>query len=206
MLLGLWLGVASAAPQYDAAIVPGCPAQDDGRLSFCLWRRALWAWHLYEQGTVDTFIVSGAAVHNPYPEWAGLKAGLVALGIPEEQILEERHALHTDENLGFSMQIAQERGFERLVVASDLSHTKTARRLLRGWGVGGVEVAGANYNIVHDLRLATPVPDVLIVPEADWVSLDERERRLADEQGRVFKRRHSGWVYATARFREPPRR
>ena len=204
MLLTLTLGLAQATPEYDAAIVPGCPALEDGRLSFCMWRRILWAHHLYEEGLVETFIVSGAAVANPYPEWAGLKAGLVALGVPEENILEERHALHTDENLGFSLQIAEEQGLGRVVVASDLSHTKTAHRLLRGWGVEGVEVAGANYNIVHDLRMARPVPQVFIVPEEDWLPLDERERALADEEGRVFKRRHSAWVYATTRFRDPP--
>ncbi len=206
-MIALWLslGLAQAGPQYDAAIVPGCPAEDDGRLSFCLWRRALWAHHLYEQGVVEAFIVSGAAVANPYPEWAGMKAGLQALGVPSERILVEPYALHTDENLGFSMQVAEEHGLESLVVATDASHAKTACRLLRDWGLEG-QCLGADYAVVHRLRMETPIPEVLIVPEADWVPLAERERILADEQGRLLKRRSSVWVYVTARFREPPER
>ncbi|MCP4804970.1 MAG: YdcF family protein [Proteobacteria bacterium] len=187
----------------DVAVVPGCPAEDDGALSFCQWRRAIWAAHLYDEQLVDRFIVSGAAVKNPYPEWDGLRQGMVALGVPAERILTETQALHTDENLGYSWAIARDQGLDVIAVASDASHVETACRLLEKWDM---ECLGfpADYDVVHAVRMDVPVPAVEVATDPAWVRLAERERALAREAGKRKKRANSGWVYATAGFRSMP--
>lgn len=197
----VWLGCTPkvlpppADAQIDVAVVPGCPAEDDGALSFCLIRRVLWAQHLYEQGVVDRFIVSGAAVHNPYPEWQGLYLGLVEVGVPAERILTETQALHTDENLGYSWAIARDQGFEHVAVASDTSHVETACKLLEKWEM---ECLGfpANYDIVHAMRREA-VFTSRVEPVDDWRHWKEVE------QDRGW-RAPSWWVYSTAGVREMP--
>src|SRR5207248_2067016 len=49
---------------YDVAIVPGCPCDDDGSLSYCQRGRALWGAVLWRRGDAANLIVSGAAAHS----------------------------------------------------------------------------------------------------------------------------------------------
>src|SRR6185369_1401839 len=94
-------------PPYDVVIIPGCPSEADGALSLCQLSRALWGALLWERGDTRAFITSGAAVHSPYVEAEALAAALAALGVPAEHIYLEPNALHTDENMYNSLQIAR---------------------------------------------------------------------------------------------------
>lgn len=190
----------AAELSIDVAVVPGCPAEDDGALSFCQWRRVIWAHHLYETGRVDRFIVSGGAVRTPHVEAEGLLQGMVALGVPAERILTETQALHTDENLGYSWAIARDQGWDVVAVASDASHVETACKLLGKWDM---ECLGfpADYDLVHAVRMETPVPQVSVHPVPGWVDWRGQERAAG------VRRPNSLWVYATAGPRgmpEPP--
>jgi hypothetical protein len=184
-------------PPVAAAIVPGCPSLDDGHLSPCQWRRILWAQHLWASGLTDTFIVSGNAVYNRYVEADALKAGLVALGVPADRVLREPRALHTDENIAFSLRVADDAGLGTLAVASDGFQTTGACTMVRAWSAHprGCVAAPMDYLLVRG-RLAMGLPDVHTdpIPEADWMPLEERERRIADELKRPV-RGPSLWVY-----------
>ncbi|MFN7146110.1 MAG: YdcF family protein [Myxococcota bacterium] len=184
-------------PAVDATLVPGCPAEDDGRLSPCLWRRVVWAHHVWASGLTRTFIVSGNAVYNRYTEAEALKAGLVALGVPADRVFVEPRALHTDENVAYALRIAEAEGFTTLAIASDALQTTGTCDMVREWTGGGMTCLPApmDYHLVR-ARLGMGLPDVRIepVPEAEWMPLAEREQRIAEALGRKV-RGNSLWIY-----------
>src|SRR5438128_443276 len=98
------------AERFDVIVVPGCPTEGEGRLGRCLIGRAAWAATLWERGQAARFITSGGAVHSPYVEAEALAEAMTALGVPAERIWLERQALHTDENMYFSLLLARALG------------------------------------------------------------------------------------------------
>jgi hypothetical protein len=171
-----------AAP-FDAVVVPGCPSEADGALSRCQMARALWAARLWDLGWAHHFIVSGAAVHSPYVEAEALAEALAALGVPSERIYLEPNALHTDENMYYSLQIARALGFARVAVAGDGARWDC--RMLLDWGQPcrafstDLDWVRARHRAVAGMleRVRTP-------PVARFVPLDEREREIARLTGR----------------------
>lgn len=184
-------------PPVDAAIVPGCPSLDDGRLSPCQWRRVVWAHHMWASGRTRTFIVSGNAVYNRYVEAEALKAGLVALGVPAERVYLEPNALHTDENIAYALRIADTHGLSTLAIVSDALQTVGTCEMVREWSdhTRTCLPAPMDYMLVKS-RLAMGLPDARTEPvaEADWLPLEARERLIAEQLGRP-KRGNSLWIY-----------
>ncbi len=193
------------------AIVPGCPSNEDGTLSVCQWRRVIWAAHLYDIGAVRYFVTSGSAVYTPYVEADALAAGMEALGVPADIILREPNALHTDQNVAYSMRVVatalmspDEYTAVRIVAASDVGQAKGMCAMARAWRgsvtspspgalFDGCTPATLDESYVQ-ARLADPLPPVTTPPVADWVPLSEREAAIAAETG--HRRPSSFWVYA----------
>lgn len=177
-----------AAETPRIAVVPGCPVEEDGSLSTCLSRRIVWGSMLYEQGEVEGFITSGSAVYTPYVEAEALAAGLVALGVPEDRIWLDPHALHTDENMYNAMTMAQDQGWE-LVVASDGIHARTGCRMIRSW-----------EGSCTSLRM--PYPDVYARIDTVQAQLDTVQPRRV-EDWRTLSERHRARKEITGRRRLP---
>lgn len=121
-------GPGVAAPSclrtaHDAVIVLGCPTEPDGRASACQIARADIALAASRAGLGDRFIVTGGAVATPFVEAETLRTLLRERGVPDDRIVVEPKAEHTDENLYFSSRIMQERGWKTaLVVSEDPRH------------------------------------------------------------------------------------
>ena len=120
---------------YDTAVIPGCPNEADGSLSGCQKERAAWAAVLWERGQAASFITSGAAVHTPYVEAESLAAAMTALGVPQDRIYLDPHALHTDENMRNATRIARELGFSHVAVASHGAQAKGGCGMITSWGL-----------------------------------------------------------------------
>jgi hypothetical protein len=144
----------------------------------------IWASLLYQEGRAQHFVTSGNAVYNRYPEALALKSGMVALGIPAELIVTETQALHTDQNMGFSLRIAERLGFERMAVASDRNQAVGGCTMLRRWGQA-CQSLPIDRGRVHERRMQ-PLPEVVVkqVPRDQWMTLEERELALAQAAGR----------------------
>lgn len=168
---------------FDAVIIPGCPSEDDGSLSRCEMARVVWAARLWERGWAKSFITSGAAVHSPYVEAEALAAGLVALGVPADRIWLEPNALHTDENIYFSVAIARALGLASVAVAAEGAAWDCL--MATDWG----QACTAITLDLDEIRRTHPEPPAAlktvrtrkVVP---WMDLAERERRLAQLTGR----------------------
>lgn len=187
----------------DVAFVPGCPSQLDGQLSMCQWRRVVWAEHLYALGVVRGFITSGDAVHSPYVEADALAAGLVALGVPEDVIVRERRALHTDQNVAYSLALLDEQraadgaGARPVVVASDAGQASGMCSMVTAWRSSFPTVSTCISAPIDEAwtfrRLEAGVPDVRTQPQQNWLTLAEREAQMAAQTG--HRRPPSFWVY-----------
>jgi DUF218 domain len=179
------LPILTALASNTVAIVPGCPAEADGGISHCQQRRVAWVVRLWEQGLFSHVITSGAAVYNPVVEADVMAEALISMGIPEHRILRERDAMHTDQNIAWSLNIAEKHGFQNVVVASDSGQAQHGCAMVRAWSNLSCTAPMMDYRRVRDALLTGTyeLPELKISPLADWVPLDEREARLAEELG-----------------------
>jgi len=170
-------------PPFDALIVPGCPSRSDGSLSSCQTRRVLWAARIWDLGWTRHIITSGAAAHSPYIEAEALAAALAALGVPAERIYIEPDALHTDENMYFSMRIARALALKRLAVASEPAAWSC--KMLIDWGQRCAAVTldedWVDRQYEAAARRLAGVRTPLVAP---WAPLEEQERRIEQRTGR----------------------
>ena len=170
--------------RFDAVIIPGCPSEEDGSLSACQMSRAAWAAILWQRGVAGAFITSGAAVHSRYVEADAIAAGMVALGVPADRIWLEPNALHTDENMYFSLRIARALGFHRVAVASQKGHAAWSCRMLEDWGLTSCGAFSVDMDAVLASHPLQRLHGVHTDPMRDWQPLVERERAIARASGR----------------------
>lgn len=173
------------AQPFDAIIVPGCPNAPDGRLSTCQVRRAMWAAILWQRGYARHFITSGAAVTSPFVEAEALAAAMVLFGVPAERIFLEPNALHTDENVYNSLQIARIVGFTWLAIASDSGQAVGACQMLEYWHPQCGAFTMDDSLVTQRLRdFASVLSGIRSRAVADFVPLSQRERERARKSGR----------------------
>ena len=177
--------VLTALASNTVAIVPGCPAEANGAISHCQQRRVAWVVRLWEQGLFSHVITSGAAVYNPVVEADALAEALVAVGIPEHVILRERDAMHTDQNIAWSLNLAEDHGFQSVVVASDTGHAQQGCAMVRAWSDLPCTAPMMDYRRVRDdlLTGAFDLPELKIPLLDNWMPLKEKEELLAKELG-----------------------
>ncbi len=178
---------------FDAVIVLGCPSLPDGTPSRCQLARAVWATVLWERGWVESFITTGSDVHTPYVEAEALAQVMAALGVPADRIYLEPDALHTDENMYFSLRIAKKLGARSVGVVSTRGHALFACRMAADWGADDCHALGVDLNAVRvraDAEVAR-LRDLRLVPTRNWRTMLEREHELTERFGR---RRPPSWM------------
>ncbi|NBI30942.1 YdcF family protein [Chengkuizengella sp. YPA3-1-1] len=108
----------------DVGIVMGMALGENNEASLGLKERLDHAFDLYEKGYFENIIVSGGLDANgaTITEAEGMKQYLVSKGIPEENIMEEREATSSYENILYSLEIMKEHGFESTVVITHAYH------------------------------------------------------------------------------------
>ena len=106
------------AQPVDVIIVPG--VQYNGlKWNMVMKWRVYWSVYLYKSGFAKNIIYSGSAVYSPYTEAAIMALYAEKMGVPKEHIFLEIKAEHTTENLYYGYQLAKEKGFETVAMATD---------------------------------------------------------------------------------------
>jgi len=113
----------NAKGPYDAIIVPGVPYADED-WSKILMARIYWSYYLYSNGYTKNIIYSGSAVYTPYVESKIMAMYGKQMGVPEENIYTETRAEHSVENVYYSYQLAKEKGFSKIALATDPFQSK----------------------------------------------------------------------------------
>jgi uncharacterized SAM-binding protein YcdF (DUF218 family) len=116
--------------RFDAIVVLGTPADDDGNPTPAQLARVTEAVHEYQRGIAPRLILSGAAVHNQFVEARVMARAAHAQGIPESAIFEEPEARDTIQNACYSMRIMKAHGWRSAEVVSEAFHLPRAGLIL----------------------------------------------------------------------------
>jgi uncharacterized SAM-binding protein YcdF (DUF218 family) len=171
----------SMAKSYDVIVVPGVPFEN-GQWSLTMKGRILWSKYLYDMGIAKNVMYSGSAVYTPYNE-----AGIMALyaekiGIPRANILTEKLAEHSTENIFYSYRKARKLGYKSVALASDPFQTK----MLKAFACKKVSPDIGFIPIVYD-TLRTKESGITD-PEIDYQSAFEKEFIPLPQRENFFKR------------------
>lgn len=110
----------------DVIIVLGYHAKSNGTVSPILRERIKKAAQLYHKGVSEKIICTGAAVANNHFEAEVMAQALIGLGIPECDIILEKFAKSTYENLVNSKKIMQDKKLNTAVIVSSPWHLRKA--------------------------------------------------------------------------------
>jgi uncharacterized SAM-binding protein YcdF (DUF218 family) len=133
VLLG-WAALARAfAPQsnvsldhFDAIVVLGYPADNDGNPTPTQLARVTEAVHEYERGIAPRLIVTGGSVSNRFVEAQVMARTAEAQGVPPPAIFVETHARDTIQNACYAARIMQAYGWNSAEIVSSPSHLPRA--------------------------------------------------------------------------------
>jgi len=110
----------TALTRFDAIIVLGSPADDDGNPGPIELARVTEAVHEYERGVAPRLILTGGPAHNDFVEARVMARAAEAEGIPASAIFPEPKALDTIQNACYSARIMKNHGWNSAeVVSSD---------------------------------------------------------------------------------------
>ena len=141
---------AQAASQpSDAILVLGASVYADGTPSGILQDRLNKAAELYQLGAAPCIIVSGDGRQTSYNEPAAMKAYLIGLGIPSEDIFCDRAGYSTYDSTYRARYIF---GCNSLVVVTQAYHLTRAVYSARGLGIDAIGVASDNGTYENQLQ------------------------------------------------------
>lgn len=123
----------------DAAIILGAAVWEGGRPSPSMYARVKEGVKLYQRGLVAKLIVTGGLGRIP-PTEAEVMAKLAkSLGVREKDILLEKEATSTRENLLYSKKIGDQQGFNSYILVTDAFHLKRALLIANSLGLTKVQ-------------------------------------------------------------------
>ncbi len=134
LLLLLWAVFArqfapkanTTATRFDAIIVLGTPADDDGNPTPTQLSRVTEAVQEYQRGVAPRLILTGGAAHNNFIEAEVMARIAQSQGIPASAILLEPNARDTMQNACYSTHIMRDHGWRSAEVISNQSHLPRA--------------------------------------------------------------------------------
>jgi uncharacterized SAM-binding protein YcdF (DUF218 family) len=112
--------------RFDAIIVLGTPADEDGNPTPKELSRVTEAVHEYERGVAPRLVISGGAAHNRFVEARVMAQVAEAEGIPASAIYVEPRAMDTIQNACYSVRIMQDHGWHSAEVVSSAFHLPRA--------------------------------------------------------------------------------
>ena len=127
-----WLAASMPAAPLPGArcavLVLGYPAQRDGSPGPVLRARVATGVTAQRRFACEKLVLSGGAAHNAFVEADVMARVAEELGAPREQIVLERAATSTWENVAFSLPLLD--GADAVLVASDALHARRGVRYL----------------------------------------------------------------------------
>jgi uncharacterized SAM-binding protein YcdF (DUF218 family) len=108
--------------RFDAIVVLGDPADNDGNPTPTQLASVTEAVHEYELGVAPRLIVTGAAVKNDYVEAKVMARTAAAQGVPASSIVTEPNARDTIQNACYATRIMKAHNWKSAEVISNASH------------------------------------------------------------------------------------
>lgn len=131
----------------DLAVVLGNHVAADGELSGRLRRRLDRALELWQQGLVPRIVVSGGRDPGSPYEATEMKRYLVAHGVPEAAVIEDRGGQNTYLTARFTAAYMRAHGLRSVITVSQYYHVTRSKLALRRFGVADVRGAHARTDL-----------------------------------------------------------
>ncbi len=128
------IGEKEEIVEADTIIVLGAAVWPQGP-SPALQARVYRSWQLYQDGLASTLLVSGGLGINPPTEAEAMAQVAQELGVAADDIVLEPNATTTWENLVYSKQIMEEKGFNNALVVTDAFHMKRTKLMAKDLGM-----------------------------------------------------------------------
>ena len=116
---------------YDVCIVLDCPTKDDGSISRMQKSRMDKAIALYQEGNVKRLLISGAGVRNHFVEADVMADYARSCGVHASDILKEKNARNTYDNLRYAKMLCKAHGYQHIVVVSSCFHIRRSSFFVR---------------------------------------------------------------------------
>lgn len=116
---------------YDICIVLGCPTKDDGSISRMQKSRMDKAIRLYREGKIKKLLISGAGVKNNFVEADVMTAYALSCGVTPTDIIKEKKARNTYDNLRFAKALCDMHHVQHVVVVSSCFHIRRSSFFVR---------------------------------------------------------------------------
>lgn len=116
----------TASTRFDALIVLGSPADDEGNPAPAQLSRVTEAVHEYERGVATHLILTGGPSHHGYVEAEVMARTAEAQGVPASSIVLDPQALDTIHNACYSARIMKAHGWRSAEVITNASHQSRA--------------------------------------------------------------------------------
>lgn len=165
---------ASNSIPYDAIIVPGVPFEN-GKWSRIMKARVYWAVHLYNTGIARNIIFSGSAVYTPYNEAQIMAMYAEKLGVKPENIILEKFAEHSAENLFYGYRLAVKTGFRNIAFASDPFQSKAMENFAYKFDLP-VDFIPAVFPVLDSIALSDPEIEAEKAFVENFVPIEQREK------------------------------
>jgi uncharacterized SAM-binding protein YcdF (DUF218 family) len=118
---------------FDAIIVLGTPALDDGSPSPEQRERVEESVREFKAGVAGELIMTGGAAHNHFVEGDVMKGLAVVEGVPADDVIVEGQAQDTIQNIYYSDRILEAHHWHSVEVVSSPSHLPRAALILSHW-------------------------------------------------------------------------
>ena len=121
--------------RFDAIVVLGYPADQDGNPTPRELASVTEAVREYERGVAPRLIFTGAAVANQFPEAQVMARVAEAQGIPADAVLKETQARNTIENACYAARIIKAHGWNSAEVIANPTHLPRAAMIFSRTGL-----------------------------------------------------------------------
>jgi len=131
----LYQGKHSTPKKSDVLIVLGCQLWGENPSPSLVYRldKAL---EVYKEGLTDYIIVSGAqGPDEPMSEASAMKKYLIDKGVDPQIIILEENSFNTYQNIKFSKDIMDEKGFESAIIVTNDFHISRSLMIAKKLGI-----------------------------------------------------------------------
>lgn len=180
--------VEKIAP-VDVAIVPGLPLYH-GQWDTLLKTRVLWSVYLYKKGYVKNIIFSGDAVYTKWREGCCMADIAKKLGVKEEHIFIDTIAEHSTENLFYGNELAKQKGFKTVALASDPFQCGMLYKFARKKMDTKIHFLPVIFDSIQNSFNVNVILDTTLNIKRSFVPLEERQSqkdRLKGTRGKNIK-------------------
>ena len=143
-------GLTDSVAPSDVAVVLGNTVQPDGTPSKRLAARLNRALDLWENGTVEAIIVSGATGKEGVPEGDAMRRYLVGQGVPVDRIIVDNAGVDTAATARNTASIMATRDYHSAIVVTQYFHIPRARLAMQREGIE-TRTAHATFFEARDL-------------------------------------------------------